>query len=133
MKAQVQILAQGLRKSFKEGKFVSHECQCVVLGDAVQVGVLKISDRVAEPILVTATVPMIDLKGVPVLDESGKQKSEVVRVVPAGGYELEYGLGIDWQTKELGGHLKSIVRIGKGNQALASLGQENPVVQSQKA
>lgn len=113
MKAQVQILAQGSRRSFKEGKFVMHECQCVVLGEAVQVGVLKINDKIADPILVEAVVDGVK-----------------VRVVPAGGYELEYGLGISWDTKELGGHLKSIVRTGKGNQALASLNQENPVSSS---
>lgn len=103
MKAQVQILAQGARRSFKEGKFVMHECQCVVLGEAVQVGVLKINDKVAEPILVEAIVD-----------------GQKVRVVPAGGYELEYGLGVSWDSKELGGQLKSIVRTGAGNKALAS-------------
>lgn len=107
MKATVQILAQGLRRSFKEGKFIMHECQCVVLGDAVQVGVLKINDKVAEGILVEATVD-----------------GQKVRVVPAGGYELEYGLGIGWDDKELKGQLKSITRVGKGNAALAGLVQE---------
>jgi hypothetical protein len=104
MKAQVQILAQGVRRSFKEGKYISHECQCVVLGEAVQVGVLKISDKVADPILVEAVVD-----------------GQKMRVIPAGVYELEYGLGVSWDTKELGGQLKSIVRVGKGNPVLAGL------------
>jgi hypothetical protein len=112
MKAQVQILAQGVRRSFKEGKFIMHECQCVVLGEAVQVGVLKINDKVAEAILVETQVD-----------------GQKVRVIPPGGYELEYGLGISWDTKELGGHLKSITRTGAGNKVLSSLGQENPVKQ----
>jgi len=109
MKAQVQILAQGNRRSFKEGKFIMHECQCVVLGADVQVGVLKISEKVAEPagILVEAIVD-----------------GQKIRVVPAGGYELEDGLGISWDTKELGGQLKSIIRTGAGNPVLAALGQE---------
>lgn len=121
MKATVQVLAQGVRKSFKDGAFIQHECQCVVLGDAVEVGVLKVSDRVADPILVQAQVPVVDLRGNPVLDDAGKQKIETVRVVPAGAYELEYGLGISWDKKELGGVLKSIVRVGAGNKVLASL------------
>ena len=108
MKAQVQILAQGARRSFKEGKFVMHECQCVVLGEAVQVGVLKINDKIAEPILVEAVVD-----------------GQKIRVVPAGGYELEYGLGISWDTKELGGHLKSITRVGQGNPVLAGFDQSS--------
>jgi hypothetical protein len=107
MKAQVQILAQGVRRSFKEGKFIMHECQCVVLGDAVQVGVLKINDKIADAILQEVTI-----------------EGQKVRVVPAGGYELEYGLGISWDTKELGGHLKSITRVGAGNSVLADLGKD---------
>lgn len=112
MKAQVQILAQGNRRSFKEGKFIMHECQCVVLGENVQVGVLKISEKVAEPagILQEATVD-----------------GQKIRVVPAGAYELEYGLGISWDTKELGGQLKSIARVGAGNSLLAALGGQAPV------
>lgn len=108
MKAQVQILAQGVRRSFKEGKFIMHECQCVVLGENVQVGVLKISDKVADPAGILVEVMV---------------EGQKMRVVPAGAYELEYGLGISWDTKELGGQLKSIARIGAGNSLLAALGQ----------
>lgn len=113
MKAQIQILAQGVRRSFKEGKFVMHECQCVVLGEAVQVGVFKINDKAADAILVEAVVD-----------------GQTVRVVPPGAYELEYGLGVHWETKELGGQLKSITRVGAGNKVLAALGQEAAAVKS---
>lgn len=104
MKTTVQILADGVRRSFKEGKFVMHECQCVVLGEEVLVGVLKINDKTAEPVLVEKMVGDVKL-----------------RVIPAGAYELEYGLGIGWDDKELKGQLKSIASLGRGNSNLASL------------
>ena len=106
MKATVQILAQGVRRSFKEGKFIMHECQCVVLGDDVQVGVLKINDKIAENVLCE-----VEIQG------------QKVKVIPAGAYELEYGLGIGWDDKELKGQLKSITAVGAGNSMLANLGK----------
>lgn len=106
MKATVQILANGKPKKSKEGKVFLHECQCVVMGEEVQVGVLKIGDKAAQSVLKEA-----ELNGVKEM------------VVPPGAYELEYGLGIGWDDKELKGVLKSITPIGRGNSALAALGQ----------
>lgn len=110
----VQVLAQAKRSVFsKPGKpdFVLHEAQCVVLGEEVKVGVLKVNERVAEQVLEEIEI-------------DGKK----VRVLSAGAYELEYGLGVAWDDKELGGVLKSIRRLpGGGNQALAALAAARPV------
>jgi len=106
MKATVQILANSVRRSFKEGKFIMHECQCVVLGEDVQVGVLKINEKIAEPVIKEIVVEGVSTK-----------------TIPAGAYDLEYGLGVGWDDKELKGQLKSITAAGKGNPMLAALGQ----------
>jgi len=115
MKATVQILANSQRSEFpaKDGRKANarHTCQCVVLGDDVQVGVLKIYENVAEAVLKEVEV-------------EGKK----VKVIPAGSYDLEYGLGIGWDDKELKGVLKSITAAGRGNPALAGLGQAAQVV-----
>lgn len=105
----IQVLAQAKRSVFKQKNgtdFVLHEAQCVVLGDEVKVGVLKINERVASEVLA-----------------DGEIDGKPVKVLPAGAYELEYGLGVAWDDKELGGVLKSIKRVGNGNAALAALGQ----------
>lgn len=110
MKATVQILANSQRSEFapQPGRKANarHTCQCVVLGQEIQVGVLKIYENVAETVLVEVEV-------------EGKK----TKVIPAGAYELEYGLAIGWDDKELKGTLKSIIPIGKGNSMLAALGQ----------
>lgn len=110
MKTTVQILANSQRREFpaQNGRqaAVRHTCQCVVLGDDVLVGVLNIYERMAEAILKE-------------FDVDGKK----VKLIPAGAYELEYGLAIGYDDKELKGTLKSIVPVGAGNPVLASLGR----------
>lgn len=114
MKATVQILANSVRSEFpaQNGRKANarHTCQCVVLGDDVQVGVLKIYENTAENVIKEVEV-------------DGKKE----KVIPAGAYELEYGLGIGWDDKELKGVLKSITAVGRGNSSLASLGQASQV------
>lgn len=108
MKATVQILANSQRSEFpaKDGRKANarHTCQCVILGEDVQVGVLKVYENVAEGVLREFEV-------------DGKKQM----LIPAGAYELEYGLTVGWDDKELKGTLKSITPIGKGNQTLAGL------------
>lgn len=108
MKATVQILANSQRSEFlaRDGRKANarHTCQCVILGDEVQVGVLKVYENVAESVLREFEV-------------DGKKQL----LIPAGAYELEYGLTVGWDDKELKGTLKSITPIVKGNQVLASL------------
>lgn len=132
MKSTVQILAPSVRRSFKEGSYISHECQCVVLGDDVHVGVLKISERAAVDVIVDVVVPGIDKDGKPMVGADGKAVMVTSKAIPAGAYELEYGLGISWDKKELGGVLKTIVPVGKGNAALAALSQVKPESDRQK-
>jgi hypothetical protein len=114
MADMIQVLVQAKRSVFKQKNgtdFVLHEAQCVALGEEVKVGVLKINDRVAKDVLVDGEI-------------DGKE----VKVLPAGAYELEYGLGVAWDDKEFGGVLKSIRRLpGSGNAALAALGSARPV------
>jgi len=107
MQTTIQILAPSKRRSFKEGKYVLHECQCIVLGEEVLVGVLKISEKVAEQLL--EEIP--DGQG-------GKTKT-----IKPGAYELDYGLGIAWDSKELVGQLKEIRYVGQGNEMLHKLAQ----------
>lgn len=120
MADMIQVLAYAKRSVFKtkNGDFVMHEAQCVVLGAEVKVGVLKINDKVATEagILVQHEV-------------DGK----TVGLIPPGAYECEYGLGVAWDSKELGGILKSIRRAGAGNAALAALGQAAPEVKKETA
>lgn len=109
MKATVQILANSVRSEFpaKDGRKANarHTCQCVVLGDDVQVGVFKAyENEVLEPVLKEIEV-------------DGKK----VRVIPPGAYELEYGLGIGWDDKEFKGVLKEMRPAGAGNPFLAAL------------
>ena len=109
MADMIQVLAQAKRSEFKQKNgslFVLHEAQCVVIGEEVKVGVLKINEKVAAEVL-----------------EEKEIDGKKVHVLPAGAYELEYGLGVAWDDKELGGVLKSIKRLGTGNAALAALGQ----------
>lgn len=118
MKATVQILANSVRSEFpaKDGRKANarHTCQCVVLGDDVKVGVLKVYENQGgvEEVLTEVEV-------------DGKK----VKVIPKGAYELEYGLGIGWDDKELGGVLKSITPAGRGNPALSGLVAAAPVKQ----
>lgn len=124
MKGLVQVLAQGRRRSFQEGKFVVHECQCVVLGVDVQVGVLRIPERLAGDVLVEGKDQGFDSKGQPLVDQDGQPAMVPCKVLPAGAYELEYGLGVSWDKKEIGGVLKSIKRVSTGGNALlAALGE----------
>lgn len=105
----VQILTQARRNVFKQkngGDFVLHEAQCVVLGDDVKVGVLKINDRIASECGVLTEVEV-----------DGKK----VNVIAPGAYQLEYGLGVAWDDKEIGGVLRNIKRVGSGNAALAAM------------
>jgi hypothetical protein len=106
MKATVQVLANGNPRKTKEGKVFMHECQTVVLGSDVLVGVLKVWDRMATE---QGILTDVHVDGV------------AMQVVPAGAYELEFGLVVSRDEKEIIGGLKSIKRIGAGNAVLAAL------------
>lgn len=110
MKATVQILAPSEPvKSKKDGSVMFHKCQCVVLGENVLVGVLSVGNRLAVEAGILVDQPLPD---------GGKRQ-----VIPPGAYDLEYGLVIGWDDKELKGGLKSIVAAGKGNALLGALNQ----------
>jgi len=106
MKATVQVLANGSPRKTKEGKVFLHECQAVVLGEQVLVGILKVWDRLAVEQGILREV-LVD--------------GEKMMVVPAGAYELEFGLVVSRDEKEIVGGLKTITPAGKGNAALAAL------------
>ncbi len=101
MKTLVQVLRSEGRayKDPKSGRISKRcVCQCVVhnIGEdgeiKLDVGVLVVPDNLC-PIKAPDMANM---------DTFGD--------VPAGDYIAEYGLNIDWKTKELGGQLKALTR-----------------------
>lgn len=90
MKTTVQIIATQRRESVYEGgrKSVSYTCQTIVFGETIEVGVLRISEKVAEPFV-------------------NKETGEL----PVGYYELEYGLAVSFKDRSVGGQLKSIAPV----------------------
>jgi hypothetical protein len=91
MKTKVQIIATERRENVYEGgrKSISYNCQCVVFGEKMEVGVLRISHALAEPWL---------------KDDQ----------LPPGIYELEYGLAVSFKDRSVGGQLKSISLVADG-------------------
>lgn len=89
MKTQVQIIATERREAVYEGgrKSVNFNCQAVVFGDKTEVGVLRVPEALAKPLL---------------QGEEGKEQ------LPPGYYELEYGLAVSFKDRSIGGQLKSI-------------------------
>lgn len=88
MKTRVTLLASEAREfTNKSGKkTTTFICQCIVHGDKVEVGVLRLRETLV-PGYVDGQPP----------------------VAPTpGDYLAEFGLQIDWQTKELGGALKAL-------------------------
>lgn len=70
-------------------------CQCIVHGDVVQVGVARVPERVLPGYVAkTDTSPVVHPDA-----------------PTPGDYMFEYGLSISYDTKELGGVLKSITPI----------------------
>jgi hypothetical protein len=85
MKTKVQIVATERREFTNERRVtsVTFFCQCVVFGEKTEVGVLRVSNALAEPYL-----------------KEGQ--------LPPGMYELEYGLAISFQDRSVGGRLIGI-------------------------
>jgi hypothetical protein len=85
MKTKIQILAAERRENVYEGnrRSVTYNCQCVVYGEKIEVGTLRVSLALVEPWL---------------KDDQ----------LPPGWYELEYGLAVSFQDRSIGGRLKSI-------------------------
>jgi hypothetical protein len=86
MKTRVQIIATE-KKVSEQYKSTSYICQCVVFGEKTEVGVCRIGDALAKPLLTH--------------DDQ----------LPPGMYELEYGLAVDWKDRTLKGVLKSITPV----------------------
>lgn len=100
MKTLVQILRSEGRayKDPKSGRVSKRcVCQCIVHAPGedgeikLDVGVLVVPEALCP-------VP------------AAKSDMDSLPDVPAGDYLAEYGLNIHWQTKELGGQLKSLTR-----------------------
>lgn len=103
MKTRVQIIATERREAVYEGgkKSISYNCQCVVFGEKMEVGVLRVSHALAEPLL---------------RDDQ----------LPPGMYELEYGLVVSFKDRSVQGQLKSIAMASDGkNSPIGRI--DNPV------
>lgn len=114
MKASVQILSSrplAYSKGERKGEIFGHQCECFAVDPIQGVGVLMVNTRLAEPLL----------QEVEVIDAAGNKIKQ--KQIPAGLYELEYGLSIGFQDKELRGTLKSIQSAGRGNNVLSMLSQ----------
>ena len=104
MKTRVTILAVEVRdfaqKDKKSGAATGHVsrtfmCQCIVHGEKVEVGVARVPERVLPGYVAkTETAPAVHPEA-----------------PTPGDYMFEYGLSISYDTKELGGVLKSITPI----------------------
>lgn len=94
MKTKVQIIASERREAVYEGgkKSISYNCQCVVFGEKMEVGVLRVSHALAEPIL---------------RDDQ----------LQPGIYELEYGLVVSFKDRSVQGQLKSINLASDGSKS----------------
>jgi len=120
MKTTVQVLSNSHRVDYpaKDGRKANakHTCQVIVLSEEVKVGVLSVYDNLVE--------------GITQEFEVGGVKK---KLIPAGAYELEYGLTIGWDDKELKGVLKTMTPAGKGNPMLAAIGAAMGNQQAQSA
>lgn len=87
MKARVQVFATERKESVYEGgrKSVRFICQCLVIGQKAEVGVLRVP---------------ADLVG-----------GEQAQIGP-GIYDAEYSISVDWKTRDIGGKLISFVPVG---------------------
>ena len=105
MKSYVQLVSRSFGRTFKTksgADFTTYRCQCVVLqgsADEVVVGVLGVPDRVAEE------------SGVLAHETINGQKASYI---PAGLYELEYGLAVSYTDRTIGGQLKRLRHLSKG-------------------
>ena len=107
MKAKIQVIFPSEMKRNKEGKPMIHEVQCALLDGENLVAVLKIWHREFE---------MLNI-GEEITGEDGvKQK-----VIQPGAYEIEFGIGVGWDDKEVRGIIKSMVPLGVGNKQLAAI------------
>ena len=106
MKTTVQVLADSGARRTKEGEVFGYECQCVVLNEQVEVGILMIFNRLAEE--------------AGILHEK-QAEGKTVKYVPAGAYELEYGAAVGWKDRHISGVLKSVRPLGVGSSFLASM------------
>lgn len=114
MKASVQVLLSrpvAYSKGERKGEVFAHQCECLAIEPIQGVGVLMVNTKLAEPLL----------KEVDTVDADGNRIKQ--KQIPAGLYELEYGLSIGFQDKELRGALKSIQPAGKGNSVLSMLSE----------
>ena len=121
MKASVHIVISrplAYSKGEKKGEVFGYQCECVAL-DPIQ-GVLMLNSKLAEPLL----------KDVDTFDTAGNRVKQ--KQIPPGLYELEYGLTIGYQDKELRGALKSIQPAGKGNGVLSMLSEAAVQVKEQQ-
>lgn len=110
MKTRVTILAVEVRdfaqKDKKSGAATGHVsrtfmCQCIVHGEKVEVGVARVPERVLPGYVAkTETAPAVHPEA-----------------PTPGDYMFEYGLSISYDTKELGGVLKSITPISGASAA----------------
>ena len=125
MKASVQILSSrpvAYAKGDRKGEVFGHQCECFAIEPVQGVGVLMVNAKLAEPLL----------QEVDTVDASGNRIKQ--KQIPTGLYELEYGLTIGFQDKELRGSLKSIQPAGKGNNVLSMLSAAaNQVREQQRA
>ena len=104
MKTRVTILAVEIKdfaqKDKKTNVATGHVsrtfmCQCIVHGEKVEVGVARVPERVLPGYVAkTETTPAVHPEA-----------------PTPGDYMFEYGLSISYDTKELGGVLKSITPI----------------------
>lgn len=104
MKTRVTILAVEIKdfaqKNKTTGAATGHVsrtfmCQCIVHGEKVEVGVARVPERVLPGYVAkTETTPVVHPEA-----------------PTPGDYLFEYGLSISYDTKELGGVLKSITPL----------------------
>lgn len=94
MKTRITILASERREfTNKSGKkSYTHIAQCIVHGDKIEVGVCRIPERLL--------VGYVE-----------GQPGSAAEPAP-GDYMAEYGLNINWQTRELEGQMKALTPIG---------------------
>lgn len=100
MKTMVQVLdSEG--KAYRDQKSgrISKRCVCqCVVHNVQENGEIKL--QVGVLVVPEALCPV----------PAAKEDFDSLPDVPAGDYMAEYGLNIHWQTKELGGQLKSLTR-----------------------
>jgi hypothetical protein len=94
MKTKVQLIATERRENVYEGnrKSVSYICQCVVFGEKMEVGVLRLPLAVVEPYL---------------KDDQ----------LPVGFYEVEYGLSVSFRDRSVEGRVKGVTPVSEGGRS----------------